>query len=140
MSCADQYTPILRARGLRVTAQRKAILHALCHAGGHLSPTQVFARARKDYPRLTEPTVYRALEELTAKKMLLSAHIGNGKMVYELAEQTHHHLICRACGKSASIQSAALEALYAQLGDSAGYLLDASHVTLFGLCPQCQKN
>jgi len=115
------------------------ILHVLRHAGGHLSPTQVYHLARRDMPSLTEPTVYRTLEFLAVKGLALAAHIGNGKIVYELADNNHHHLICRNCGSSFEIEHAPLQKLYRQLESSTGYRLDSSHVTLFGLCPKCQK-
>lgn len=140
MTCAINYAPRLRAQGLRMTPQRMAILHALHHSGGHLSPTQVYNLARKEFPNLTEPTVYRTLEDLAEKKFLLAAHMGNGKMVYELAEnKNHHHLICRNCGKTVEVDHAPLELLYKQLESSTGYKLDSSHVTFFGVCPKCQK-
>jgi Fe2+ or Zn2+ uptake regulation protein len=116
-----------------------AILHVLHHAGGHLSPTQVYEKARKEFPSLTEPTVYRTLEYLAEKKFLLAAHMGNGKIVYELAENQHHHLICHKCGSTVEVDHAPLELLYRQLETSTGYKLDSSHVTFFGLCPKCQS-
>ena len=139
MTCAINYAPQLRAKGLRMTPQRMAILHALIHSGGHLSPTQVYDSARKEFPSLTEPTVYRTLEYLAEKKILLAAHVGNGKIVYELAENQHHHLICHKCGGTVEVDHAPLELLYDQLESSTGYKLDSSHVTFFGLCPKCQS-
>jgi Fur family ferric uptake transcriptional regulator len=136
-----KYAPQLRAQGLRMTPQRMAILHALHHTGGHLSPTQVFEMARKEYPSLTEPTVYRTLDELAEKKFLLAAHVGNGKMVYELAEDhNHHHLICRECHAEIKIEHTRLEKLFTGLESSSGYRLIDSHVTFFGICPKCQKS
>jgi Fur family ferric uptake transcriptional regulator len=136
-----KYAPQLHAQGLRMTPQRMAILHALHHTGGHLSPTQVFEMARKEYPRLTEPTVYRTLDELAEKKFLLAAHVGNGKMVYELAEDhNHHHLICRECHAEIKIEHTRLEKLFTGLVSSSGYRLIDSHVTFFGICPKCQKS
>jgi hypothetical protein len=64
MTCGSQYAPQLRARGFRMTSQRLAILHVLCHAGTHLSPSEVYKQAKQDLPGLTEPTVYRTLEFL----------------------------------------------------------------------------
>ncbi len=139
MTCSTNYAPQLRAQGLRMTLQRMAILHVLHHARGHLSPTQVYQRARKEYPRLTEPTVYRTLEDLAEKKFLLAAHVGNGKIVYELAVNQHHHLICHQCGGTVQVEHASLELLYRQLETSTGYKLDSSHVTFFGLCSDCQS-
>ena len=141
MSCSSDYAPQLRARGFRMTRQRLAILHVLRHEGTHLSPVEVYKKALKELPGLTEPTVYRTLEDLAEKKLLLAAHIGNGKMVYELAENNdHHHLICRNCGKTVEVEHTPLELLYRRLESSTGYKLDSSHVTFFGLCRDCQSN
>jgi Fe2+ or Zn2+ uptake regulation protein len=139
MTCATNYITQLHAQGLRMTPQRSAILHVLHHARRHLSPTQVYELARKEYPGITEPTVYRTLEDLAEKKFLLAAHVGNGKIVYELAETQHHHLICHNCGKTVEVEHAPLQLLYRQLALSTGYKLDSSHVTFFGLCPDCQS-
>lgn len=139
MTCATNYIPQLHAQGLRMTSQRSAILHVLHRARKHLSPTQVYQLARKEYPGITEPTVYRTLEDLAEKKFLLAAHVGNGKIVYELAETQHHHLICHNCGKTVEVEHAPLQLLYRQLESFTGYKLDSSHVTFFGLCPDCQS-
>jgi len=64
MTCGSEYAPELRARGFRMTPQRMAILHVLHHSGMHLSPTEIYKKARRDAPSLTEPTVYRTLEFL----------------------------------------------------------------------------
>jgi Fur family ferric uptake transcriptional regulator len=138
MSCVNEFAPQFRAQGFRMTPQRMAILHVLRHAGGHLTPAQVYEQARADLPGLTEPTVYRTLEFLTENGFVLAARMGNGRTVYELAADNHHHLICRNCGSSMQIAHAPLEDLYHKLESSTGYRLDSSHVTLFGLCPDCQ--
>ncbi len=140
MSCADQYTSQLRARGYRMTPQRMTILHVLHHEGTHLSPTEVFARAKETLPGLTEATVYRTLEFLADNGLAHSAHIGSGHLVYEIAKQEHHHhLICRKCGGELQIEHASLEKVYEQLEASSGFRFIDSHLTFFGLCPGCQE-
>lgn len=139
MTCGSYLTDQLHAHGFRMTPQRMAILHTLRHAGGHISPTEVYERARRSQPGLTETTVYRTLEFLAANGFALAAHVGSGKLVYELTEENHHHLICKKCNKTVAVESAALAGLYEQLNASTGYQLDSSHVTLFGLCPDCQS-
>lgn len=140
MTCADQYTPQIRARGFRMTPQRMAILHVLHHEGSHLSPTEIFARAKETIPGLTEATVYRTLEFLAENGLARPAHMGSGHLVYEIARQDHHHLICRTCGGEFQIDHAPLEKLYAELKSSSGYRSIDSHVTFFGLCPGCQDD
>jgi Fe2+ or Zn2+ uptake regulation protein len=139
MSCAVLYAPQLRASGFRMTSQRMAILHVLHHSGMHLSPTEIYKRARRDAPGLTEPTVYRTLEFLAKNQVVMPAHVGNGKLVYEIAGRNHHHLICQSCGKSFEVQPEALDGVIRQLEKSSGYRFINSHVTFFGLCPKCQK-
>ena len=141
MTCAEQYTPQLRERGFRMTPQRMAILHVLHHEGTHLSPTEVFARAKAILPGLTEATVYRTLEFLADNGLAHSAHIGSGHLVYEIAKQGHHHhLICRKCGGEVQIEHSSLENVYAELESASGFRNIDSHVTFFGLCPGCQAD
>lgn len=139
MTCGNQYTPQLRERGFRMTPQRMAILHVLHHADGHLSPTEVYERASRDVPGLTEPTVYRTLDFLAENGLVCSAHTGSGHLVYELAKQDHHHLICRKCDAEVHIDHALLEQVYAELESSSGYRFIDCHMTFFGLCPECQN-
>jgi Fur family transcriptional regulator, ferric uptake regulator len=140
MSCGSYLTNQFHERGFRMTPQRMAILHTLRHAGGHLSPTEVYERTRRVQPGLTETTVYRTLEFLAENGFALAAHVGSGRLVYELSEENHHHLICKKCGGTVAVDYAALKPLYDKLSSTTGYQLDASHVTLFGLCPQCQSS
>lgn len=140
MSCAADYAPQLRARGFRMTPQRMAILHVLRHDGTHLSPAEVYKRARKEMPSLTEPTVYRTLEFLAENGMIRSSHSGSGHLTYEIAGEDHHHVVCRICGSEIEVEHTLLENLYRKLETTSGYRNIDSHVTFFGVCPKCQTN
>ncbi len=138
MTCGSQYAPQLRARGFRMTSQRLAILHVLCHAQTHLSPSEVYKQAKRDLPGLTEPTVYRTLEFLAENGFVRSTHTGNGHSSYEIAGEEHHHIICRICGDEIEVEHSLLEKLYRTLESTTGYLNIDSHMTFFGVCPACQ--
>lgn len=140
MSCSDQYSSKLRERGFRMTPQRMAILHALHQDGSHLSPTEVFARVSETLPGLTETTVYRTLEFLAKNGLARPAHVGNGKLVYEIAQADHHHLICRKCSGELQIDHAPLAMVYSELEAKSGFRSIDSHVTFFGICPECQED
>lgn len=139
MSCVSDFIPLFRQKGFRMTSQRMAILHVLRHADGHLSPTQIYKLSRQEAPGLTEPTVYRTLEFLARNGFALAAHTANGRLVYELAGQGHNHLVCRRCGGTLQVPEAQLGRLYRQLEASTGYKLDSNHLTLMGLCSECQR-
>jgi Fe2+ or Zn2+ uptake regulation protein len=139
MTCTQHRTQELRERGFRMTPQRQVILQILHDANGHLSPVELFTSAYQSIPGLTEATVYRTLEFLAQNAMIHSAQNPSGHLVYEISRHEHHHLICHACNISVEIEHTVLQKLYEQLETDSGYLLDTSHLTFFGLCPDCQN-
>ena len=139
MSCASEYAPQLRARGFRMTSQRMAILHALRHTGTHLSPAEVYKRAKQELPSLTEPTVYRTLDFLANNGMVYPTHSATGHMTYQIAGDDHHHIACRICGSEIEVEHTMLEDIYRKLESTSGYLRIDGHVTFFGVCPKCQR-
>ena len=134
MSCIPELTQTLRRRGYRMTPQRLSILQAL-HAGGHLSPGQIYERIRKT--GMTEATVYRTLEFLAGNGMVNPAQVGGGHLTYELAGHNHHHLVCRVCGAQLDLAPDLFQDVVSQLEHQTGYRVDAGHLTFFGLCPEC---
>lgn len=138
MSCASEYTTQLRARGFRMTSQRLAILHTLRHAGTHLSPREIYRQAKQELPSLTEPTVYRTLEFLAENGLARPLQTGNGHLMYEIAGNDHHHIVCRICSSEIEVEHALLKHLYHKLESASGYVRIDSHITFFGVCPQCQ--
>ena len=140
MSCGSEYAPQLRARGYRMTSQRMAILHVLHHTRKHLSPTEVYRQARKELPGLTEPTVYRTLEFFADNALVRPSYSASGHLTYEIAGSDHHHVVCRNCGSEIEVEHTLLESLYRMLELTSGYRSINSHVTFFGVCPECQKN
>jgi len=138
MTCTSEYATQLRARGFRMTSQRLAILHTLRHAGTHLSPREVYRQAKQDLPTLTEPTVYRTLEFLAENGLARASQTGNGHLMYEIAGNDHHHIVCRLCGDEMEVDHALLGDLYHKLESTSGYVRIDSHMTFFGICPQCQ--
>ena len=139
MSCGTEYAPELRSRGFRVTSQRMAVLHVLRHSHARLSPAEVYRLARKNLPGLTETTVYRTLEFLSRNGLAWPLRMDSGHLVYELAGTRHHHLICRQCGAEIELEHTLIKNVYARLEAASGYRLIDDHLTLYGLCPECQK-
>ncbi len=140
MTCSSDYAPQLRARGFRMTPQRHAILHVLRHEGTHLSPGEIYKKAREELPGLTEPTVYRTLEFLAENGLVRSTYAGSGRLTYEIAAADHHHLVCRVCKAEIEVEHSLLAPLYQALEAASGFKNLNSHVTFFGVCPKCQTN
>src|SRR4051812_5887934 len=94
---SDDAAAALRARGLRSTPQRRAILAAF--DGGateHLSADVVHARASRSLPDLSRATVYATLAEF-AEAGLLAAVGAPEPVRYETNVGDHAHFRCRVC-------------------------------------------
>ena len=94
---SDKAGERLRARGLRSTPQRRAILGAF-HGdpAEHLSADEVYARAAESVPDLSRGTVYATLAEFSELGLL--AAFGAPEPVRYETNTTHHaHLRCRLC-------------------------------------------
>ena len=138
MSCTEHISTQIRSRGFRLTPQRLTILQVLQHSGKHLTPAEVYEIARQSMPGLTETTVYRTLEFLSENGFALAAHLGSGRLVYQVGGNDHHHVICQKCGSETEVSHAQLADLYGAIEQSTGYHLTTSHLIFFGLCPDCR--
>ncbi|MEI7845223.1 MAG: Fur family transcriptional regulator [Chloroflexota bacterium] len=138
MSCTEQISNQIRSRGFRLTPQRLTILQVLQHSGEHMTPGEVYEIARQSMPGLTETTVYRTLEFLSENGFAMAAHIGSGKLVYQVGGHDHHHVICQKCGNQTEVGHTQLDGLYITIEQLTGFRLTTSHLTFFGLCPHCQ--
>ena len=122
---------LLRARGLRVTPQRRAILGAFSHdAAEHLSADEVHARAAAVVPELGRGTVYATLAELT-ELGLLAARGAAEPVRYETNTEPHQHFRCRLCLRLFDI-AIADPPLVAE-----GFLVEQITITADGVCAEC---
>lgn len=128
---------LLRARGLRLTAQRQLILEAV-HDLGHATPEQVLTAVREVAAGVNITTVYRTLELLEELGLVTHTHLSHGSPTYHaVGEQQHVHLVCRGCGAVDEVTPEMLRPLAEQLAAQRGFATDIQHVALFGLCASC---
>jgi O-6-methylguanine DNA methyltransferase len=124
----------LRAKGLRVTPQRRAILGAF--QGGpmeHLSADVVHALASLVLPELSRATVYATLAELTDIG-ILSAVGYPDPVRYELNDPGHNHFRCRVCLRLHNITTGS--PVMEDLADQ-GFEVDRVTLIAEGTCAQC---
>ncbi len=130
---------LMRERGFRVTLQRQLILDAICQGGGHTTPDEVYERVRATAPTINRATVYRNLDFLCEMRLIVAARIGR-RTLYEIAgEAPHHHLVCRTCNTIEPLGHDIVRACFARIEREQRFAVDMDHVTLFGLCENCQS-
>ena len=127
---------LLRERGLRVTAQRLAVLRAVSDHRTYRRRRRR-GRPRRDRGDLPQ-AVYDALAALTDEGLLRRIQPAGSPARYEdRVGDNHHHLICRACGRMVDVDCAVGDAPCLTAADDAGYEIDEAEVIYWGRCPDC---
>ena len=123
----------LRARGMRMTTQRQLVLDAVGRLE-HATPDQV----SEAVPEVDLTTVYRTLETLEQIGLLAHTHLGHGAPSYRLADDDHIHVVCHHCNAVTDAPAGLVDELAQRLHADRGFLVDRSHLTIFGTCADCQ--
>ncbi len=138
MSTSPTLIESLRSRGLRVTPQRAIILNAIEQMPGHMTAEQIYEQVQRVNSYVNLATVYRTLDLLRELDLVTEADMGTGATHYALhTHATHHHAVCRTCGRSLEFPHALLAPLLDALQSTYGFHPDADHTVIFGWCAAC---
>jgi Fur family ferric uptake transcriptional regulator len=130
---------LLHQKGYRMTAQRQMVLDAVCEADGHATPEEIWARVQEKSPAVNRATIYRTLKFLRDMDLVTATILEDGHFEYEIAgEQPHHHFVCRECEANMEFSDEVFAAFVNSLQQRYGFVVEMSHITLTGLCPDCQ--
>jgi len=128
---------LLRRRGLRVTAQRLAVLRAVSSAP-HATADAVAETVRAEVGAISLQAVYDALGVLVDAGLIRRIEPARSPARFEPhAGDNHHHVICRSCGRIADVDCATGSAPCLTPLDSRGYEIDEAEVVYWGRCPHC---
>lgn len=129
----------LRRQGLRVTAQRLAVLRAVTESP-HASADAVAETVRSEIGTISVQAVYDALASLTERGLLRRIQPARSPARYEgRVGDNHHHLICRVCERMVDVDCAVGEAPCLTAADALGYEIDEAEVIYWGRCPECRE-
>lgn len=127
----------LRARGLRATPQRVVLHRILRGIHGHVTAEELLARASRQLPSLSLPTIYAALALLEEMGEVRRVSALGGTALYDTRRVPHHHVVCRVCGRVRDLQAEAQTDAVIQAAAAAGFASLAAQVTVQGVCPEC---
>lgn len=126
-------------RARRSTRQRDAVRSALLSADGFRSAQELHDVLRHDGADVGLTTVYRHLQSLADAGEVDVLRTDSGESVYRrcASDEHHHHLVCRACGRTVEVAGPEVEAWADRVGQEHGFA-DVTHtVEILGLCGQC---
>lgn len=128
---------VLRAKGMRMTPQRMAIVSEIMRAKGHIAPAAIARKVQQRMPGVNPSTVYRTITMLEEVGILSHAHLEAGPEYHFADEPEHVHLTCSRCGRTDDLSMREAKTLYDLLKRHKGFEPDLTHFAISGLCADC---
>ena len=126
-------TPIFRQ-----TNQRQIILEELAKLKNNPTANDVYDMVRKRLPRIGLGTVYRNLDLMADKVMILKIEVGGTRNRFEAITKPHYHIRCSRCGKVDDIDVEINDDLVKEAAKHCLYQIMGHRVEFTGVCPDCQ--
>lgn len=126
----------LSERGIRDTAQRRAVVEAAVRRQGRFTANDIVAELA---PRgIGRATVFRALDLLVDVGILARLHSDSHHAYTVCGIEHHHHLVCVGCDAVEEIVSLSAERLVQRIAEDAGFEPQGHLLEIVGLCRACQ--
>ncbi len=123
-----------------LTRQRKVVLEVVRASEDHLTASEVFEAARALMPRISYATVYNSLRYLKEAGLVSEITFGSGASRYDREIARHDHAICTSCGKLVDFDLPETLELMLPAAQNARFQPQSIHLTLKGICPDCQSD
>lgn len=133
----------LGKRGIRLTRQRRVIVHVMDTAEQHLDADEILALARRIDPRVHRVTVYRTIDLLKRLGLIDELdllHLRGDRHYYEShASRDHIHVACIRCGQVREIESVLYERLKRQIERDCKIKISVARTEIGGICENCAQ-
>lgn len=103
----------LKHKHLKVTPQRVAIMGAIFSLKNHPTAENIISYITKNHPNISVGTVYKVLDTLVEKELLIRVKTENDVMRYDSLLTKHHHLYCEETNRIEDYESNELDELIA---------------------------
>lgn len=126
----------------RNTKQRRTVIEVLRTLEEFHSAQDLHRIIADRGGKVSLATVYRILQSMADTGDVDTVQDHEGQALYRKcqAEEHHHHLLCRRCGRAEDIEADAVERWASAIGASFGYS-DIEHtIELTGICANCARH
>lgn len=140
MGVLEKAEAICRARGGRLTPQRRAVLTKLLPASRPLTAYELLDLVRPEDAAITPASIYRSLDFLV--NVGLVHRLDSTRSFVACDHPDHPHagqfLICRECGTVVEAEDKRIDRAAEDLGERHGFTLEHRSVELTGVCGACR--
>lgn len=128
---------MIKSADLKTTKKRQLILSTIEKSKSPLTAEDIYRKTINDI-HMSVSTIYRALGLLAEKGVLLKNLSQDGKIYYQINNQSHKHtLVCTICNKSIPIDECPLEVFEEEIIKKTGYIITGHSLEFTGICPEC---
>ena len=128
---------ILKSASLKATKKRILMLTLLKQEKSPVTAEYIFGKLSESLD-INLSTVYRALNAMADKDILIKSIHMDGKTYYQFNDHQHkHELICSACHKSIDVEECPFEELSKALSEKTGFVITGHSMEFTGICPDC---
>jgi Fur family transcriptional regulator, peroxide stress response regulator len=135
----NQLIDALKEREFRLTPQRVELVRLIAASEGHPTASQLYTKIKRQFPTMSQATVYKTLTLLKEMNQVLEIDLRNDSHYDGNRPQPHPHLICIKCNKIIDGEVALDQESLRSLEQASGYKILRPQISLFGLCPDCKE-
>ena len=122
---------------LRITKQRQLILEELKKVVTHPTADEIYRMVRERMPRVSLGTIYRNLETLSDRGVILKLELAGTQRRYDATTDTHYHIRCSKCGCVEDLPMKALNTLEEAARAVTRFTVTGHKMEFEGVCPAC---
>jgi Fur family ferric uptake transcriptional regulator len=129
----------LRARGLKYTRERHALLEEVLSTPEHFEAEQLLISLRQSGKRVAKATIYRTLPLLVDCGIINQVQFGDSMARYEhtFGQGPHDHMVCLRCRRIIEFDSGEVLRLRAELAERYSFQPLSHRFQITGICAQC---
>lgn len=133
-----RFEATLRARGLRVTIQRRAVFEAVLKHKNHPTADRVYDQIRKRFPGTSRTSVYRILDTFVELGLINRICHHSSSARYDAKTYRHHHLVCSYCETIIDVEDELPMKVKLPNAGAYGFEIDDYYVHFHGVCSSCR--
>jgi len=135
----EELITVLKGKGFRMTPQRLELIRIIAASDGHPSALQIYTSIKKQFPTMSQATVYNTLSLLKEMNQVLEIDLHGDSHYDGNRPEEHSHLVCLKCNKIVDGDYFVDDDTISNLEKSTGFEIVRTQIAFYGLCPDCKS-
>jgi Fur family peroxide stress response transcriptional regulator len=135
----EELITVLKEKGFRMTPQRLELIRIIAASDGHPNALQIYNSIKKQFPTMSQATVYNTLSLLKEMNQVLEIDLHGDSHYDGNRPEEHSHVVCLRCDKIVDGDYFVDDDAIPNLEKSTGFEIFRSQIAFYGLCPDCKS-